>query len=95
MFQEARGVTQSHPLRDQGRSEDPAVVMGARGRQYPDRPSRARTERPANPAIGNGYDSQLWKALAYARQGKWADAREKFKNAEFAIAALRWKCSAW
>src|SRR3979411_2685176 len=42
----------------------------------------------ANPAIGNGYDSQLWKALAYARQGKWADAREKFKNAEFAIAAL-------
>src|SRR4029077_7192952 len=41
-----------------------------------------------NPAIGNGYDSQLWKALAFARQGKWADAREKFKNAEFAIAAL-------
>ena len=38
--------------------------------------------------IGNGYDSQLWKALAFARQGKWAEAREKFKNAEFAIAAL-------
>ena len=42
----------------------------------------------ANPAIGNGYDSQLWKALAFARQGKWADAREKFKNAEFSIASL-------
>ena len=42
----------------------------------------------ASPAIGNGYDLQLWKALAFARQGKWADAREKFKNAEFSIAAL-------
>jgi predicted negative regulator of RcsB-dependent stress response len=42
----------------------------------------------ASPAIGNGYDSQLWKGFALARQEKWADAREKFKNAEFSIAAL-------
>jgi tetratricopeptide (TPR) repeat protein len=42
----------------------------------------------ANPAIGSNYDSQLWKALALARQGKWADAREKFKNVEFAITSL-------
>jgi hypothetical protein len=42
----------------------------------------------ANPAIGNNYDAQLWKALAYARQRKWADAREKFKNVEFAITSL-------
>ena len=42
----------------------------------------------ANPVIGTNYDSQLWKALAYARQGKWAEAREKFKNVEFAITSL-------
>ena len=42
----------------------------------------------ANPVIGPNYDSQLWKALAYARQGKWAEAREKFKNVEFAITSL-------
>ena len=42
----------------------------------------------ASPVIGSGYDLQLWKALAYARQGKWAEAREKFKNVEFAITAL-------
>jgi tetratricopeptide (TPR) repeat protein len=42
----------------------------------------------ANPVIGNGYDSQLWKGLAFARQTKWADAREKFKNAEFSVATL-------
>ena len=45
----------------------------------------------ANPVIGTSYDSQLWKALAFARQGKWAEAREKFKNVEFAdhLAAAR------
>jgi hypothetical protein len=42
----------------------------------------------ANPVVGNNYDSQLWKALAYARQHKWAEAREKFKNVEFAINLL-------
>jgi tetratricopeptide (TPR) repeat protein len=42
----------------------------------------------ANSAIGTNYDSQLWKALAYARQEKWADAREKFRNVDLAIAAL-------
>jgi tetratricopeptide (TPR) repeat protein len=41
-----------------------------------------------NPAIGTNYDSQLWRALACARLGKWAEAREKFKNVEFAITSL-------
>src|ERR1700750_2532773 len=30
----------------------------------------------------------MWRGLAYARQGKWAEAREKFKNVEFAITSL-------
>jgi len=42
----------------------------------------------ANPVVAVNADSQLWKALALARQKKWADAREKFKNVEFAITAL-------
>jgi predicted negative regulator of RcsB-dependent stress response len=42
----------------------------------------------ANPAVTVNIDSQLWKALALARLQKWADAREKFKNVEFAITAL-------
>jgi len=42
----------------------------------------------ANPSIGNNYDSQMWKGLAFAGQEKWADAREKFKNVEFAITSL-------
>ncbi len=42
----------------------------------------------ASPVIGGGYDLQVWKGLAAAGQEKWAEAREKFKNAEFSIAAL-------
>lgn len=41
-----------------------------------------------SPVITANIDSQLWKALAYARLQKWADAREKFKNVDFAITAL-------
>lgn len=41
-----------------------------------------------NPAIGGNFDSQLWKGLALARQEKWAEAREKFKNSEFSITSL-------
>ncbi|ETR75829.1 hypothetical protein X566_24530 [Afipia sp. P52-10] len=42
----------------------------------------------ANPAVGAGYDARVWKAIALARLGKWADARELFKGVDFAIGAL-------
>jgi tetratricopeptide (TPR) repeat protein len=42
----------------------------------------------AHPAVGAGYDSRLWKAMAHARMGKWAEARELFKGVDFAIGAL-------
>lgn len=41
-----------------------------------------------NPAVAVNIDSQLWKALALARLRKWTEAREKFKNVEFAITSL-------
>ncbi len=41
-----------------------------------------------NPAVGTGYDSRLWKAIAQARRGKWAEARELFKGVDYAIGAL-------
>ncbi|MGH6679879.1 MAG: tetratricopeptide repeat protein, partial [Bradyrhizobium sp.] len=42
----------------------------------------------ASRAIGDNYDSQLWKGLAYAREGKWVEAQAKFKNVELGIASL-------
>ncbi|MBR1199136.1 tetratricopeptide repeat protein [Bradyrhizobium sp. AUGA SZCCT0240] len=88
MFQEARGVTNLILSESKAGSEDAAVVMvNAVASILIGHPERG-LKGLASPVIGNGYDSQLWKALAFARQGKWADAREKFKNAEFSIAAL-------
>src|ERR1700728_130641 len=42
----------------------------------------------ANPVIGDQHDAPLWRALAYAHQGKWAQAREGLKGVEAAIATL-------
>jgi hypothetical protein len=88
MYQEARGVTNLIYSETKQGSEEAAVVMvHAVSSILIGHPDRALKDL-ASPAIGNGYDSQLWKGLAFARQEKWADAREKFKNAEFSIATL-------
>jgi hypothetical protein len=88
MYQEARGVTNLIISDTNQGNEDAAVLMvHAVASILIGHPERA-LKVLASPAIGNGYDSQLWKGLAFARQEKWADAREKFKNAEFSIAAL-------
>ncbi len=69
-------------------TEDPAaLIVHSVASSLMGRPGRALKDL-ATPVIGNNYDSQLWKALAYGRQGKWAEAREKFKNVEFAINSL-------
>jgi hypothetical protein len=69
-------------------AEDPAVlIVHALANILMGRPERGLKDL-ASPAIGSNYDSQLWKAMISARQGKWADAREKFKSAEFGIISL-------
>jgi hypothetical protein len=71
----------------QGTEEAAVLMVHAIASILIGHPERALKDL-ANPAVGNGYDSQLWKALAFARQEKWADAREKFKDAEFSITLL-------
>lgn len=88
MYQEARGVTNLiYSETKQGNEEAAVMMVHAVASILIGHPERGLKDL-ANPAIGNGYDSQLWKGFAFARQQKWADAREKFKNAEFAIASL-------
>lgn len=87
MYHEAKAVTDlmlSDPL---NKEESGALILHAIASILIGRPAQGLKDL-ANPVIGNSHDSQLWKALAYTRQGKWADAREKFKNVEFAIASL-------
>ncbi|MHC2439153.1 tetratricopeptide repeat protein [Bradyrhizobium sp. USDA 4451] len=88
MYQEAHGVANLILSESKRGSETASVVMvHAVASILIGHPERGMKDL-ANPVIGNGYDSQLWKGLAFAREGKWPEAREKFKNAEFAVATL-------
>jgi tetratricopeptide (TPR) repeat protein len=42
----------------------------------------------ANPFVGNLHDAPLWRALAFAKLGKWAEAREGFRNMEVVLGTL-------
>jgi tetratricopeptide (TPR) repeat protein len=88
MYAEAKGVLDVVLADSKPGLEDPvALIVHAVASTLMGRPELGLKDL-ANPAVGTNYDSQLWKALAYARQGKWAEAREKFKNVEFAITSL-------
>jgi tetratricopeptide (TPR) repeat protein len=88
MYPEAKGVLdlmlgEAKP----GQEDLSALIVHSVASTLMGRPEQGLKDL-ASAAIGTNYDSQLWKALALARQGKWADAREKFKNVEFAVTSL-------
>jgi tetratricopeptide (TPR) repeat protein len=88
MYHEAKGVLDlARANAKPGFEESLVLMMHAVASILTNRPEQALKDLD-NPAIGPNYDAQLWKAAAYAHQGKWADAREKFKNVEFAITSL-------
>ena len=82
MYPEAKGVLDLALAEVKPGLEDPvALIVHSVASTLMGRP-RLGLKDLASPAIGTKYDPQLWKALADARLGKWAEAREKFKNAE-------------
>jgi tetratricopeptide (TPR) repeat protein len=88
MYPEAKGVLDIALADAKPGVEDPVLLtVHAVACILMGRPEQGMKDL-TNPAIGTNYDSLLWKALAYARMGKWAEAREKFKNVEFAITSL-------
>ena len=69
-------------------ADDPtALVLRAIANILLRRPEQALKDL-ANPFVGNQHDAPLWRALAYARQGKWADAREGFRHVGMAMGTL-------
>jgi tetratricopeptide (TPR) repeat protein len=42
----------------------------------------------ANPLVGNQFEAPLWRAWAYARLSRWADASEGFRDVNARIARL-------
>lgn len=42
----------------------------------------------SQPQVGNQLDAPVWRAVAYAHQGKWGKAHKLFGNVETSVAAL-------
>ncbi len=88
MYPEAKGVLDVALADARPSSENvSAIVLRAIAEIMMDRPAAALKDL-ANPDVGDQHDAPLWRALAYARQGKWAEARQGFKSVETAIATL-------
>jgi len=88
MAHEAKGVLDvalaDHPATSENAS---AVVLRAVCNVVLGRPEAALKDL-ANPFVGNQHDAPLWRAMAFARLGKWADARDGFRNSEVAMGTL-------
>jgi hypothetical protein len=88
MYPEAKGVLdvvlgEGHPV-----AEDvTASVLRAVAEVMMNRPDAALKDL-TNPVIGDQHDAPLWRALAYAGQGKWGLARDSFKRVEAAVATM-------
>jgi len=88
MYPEAKGVLDVSLSEAKPGTEDTlTLTMHALASSLIGRPEQTLKDL-ASPAIGSSTNAQLWKALAYGRQQKWAASREAFKNAELAIGTL-------
>jgi tetratricopeptide (TPR) repeat protein len=88
MYPEAKGVLDVALADDRAASEQStATVLRAVTEIMMNRPDDALKDL-ADPSIGDQHDAPLWRALAYAKQGKWAQARDGFKSADAAVATL-------
>ena len=75
-------------LSDQRGSEDvTGSVLTAVADVMLDRPDDALKEL-GKPQVGNQQDAAIWRAIAYARAGRWPDAQKIFKTVSAAIGAL-------
>ncbi|WP_458760309.1 tetratricopeptide repeat protein [Afipia sp. TerB] len=86
-YPEARGVLDLAKALSDGSEGEAALIARSVADTLSGRPAEG-LKALSTPEAGNSPESQLWRALANARLGKWADAREKFKNVEPVIIGL-------
>ncbi|HEY1978695.1 MAG TPA: tetratricopeptide repeat protein, partial [Xanthobacteraceae bacterium] len=88
MYPEAKGVLDVTLADDRSAAEGvSAAVLRSIAEVMMNRPEDALKDL-GNPAVGDQHDAPLWRALAYAHEGKWAQAREGFRSLEAALATL-------
>ncbi len=87
MSSEAKAVLDVALADKKGTEDVTGSVLKAVAEVMLERPGDALKEL-ASPQVGNQLDAPIWRAIAYARQGKWAEANAGFKNVSSAISAL-------
>jgi tetratricopeptide (TPR) repeat protein len=88
MYLEAIGALDAALAAEHAKSDDGGIyVLRAAANIMSGRHSVALADL-AKPNVGNQNDSSLWRALAHAEEGKWAEAREGFRNTELLIGTL-------
>ena len=88
MYPEAKGVLDVALADERNAAETvSASVLRAVAEIMMNRPDDALKDL-ATPGVGDQHDAPLWRALAFARQGRWAKAREAFKTMAAAVATL-------
>jgi tetratricopeptide (TPR) repeat protein len=87
MAAEAKAVIGVALSNQHGTDDVTGNVLRAVANVMLERPDEALKDL-ANPTIGNQHDAPIWRAIAYAQQGKWQEAREAFKNVDASIGAL-------
>ncbi len=87
MAPEAKAVLDVALSDQRGTDDVTGSVLTAVADVMLDRPDDALKEL-GKPQVGNQQDAPIWRAIAYARQGRWADARDIFKTVGASIGAL-------
>jgi tetratricopeptide (TPR) repeat protein len=88
MYAEAKAVLDTAIADERPTAEDPSpLVLRAVSEIMTGRIDDAQKDL-ASPLVGNQNDAPLWRALAFARQGKWAEAHDAFRYVEGVLGAL-------
>ena len=88
MYAEAKAVLDTAIADEPPTADDPSpLVLRAVAAIMLGRVEAAQKDL-ANPVVGNQNDAPLWRAVGFARQGKWANALDAFRNVEGALGAL-------
>jgi len=88
MFVEAKAVLDVALADNPPTADDPTpTVLRAIANIMIGRPDAAIKDL-SSPFVGSQHEAPLWRAMAHARLGKWAEAREGFRIGETAITAL-------
>jgi hypothetical protein len=87
MSAEAKGVLQVALAGEHGEDDITGTVLKAVANVMLDRPEDALKDL-SDPQVGNQLDAPVWRAVAFAKQGQWAQAHERFKDLDAVLGGL-------